>query len=152
MNQYFIIAANYLVKISITKQLRPIQLKRYHSQYVSDLEPLDSPKTLMLKPKKPRYCSHFRGSAKSRRGTIRYISTTPNIRENSQSRRRTACNYSLCGRPRLYEIIANSGIIREFVEPLSHSSNGAKTQLLIYTNTNLLLNLCILLGLFNRGY
>jgi hypothetical protein len=30
--------------------------------------------------------------------------------------------------------------------------NGAKAQLLMYTNTNYLLDLCILLGLFNRGY
>jgi hypothetical protein len=30
--------------------------------------------------------------------------------------------------------------------------NGAKAQLLIYTNINLLLDLCILLGLFDRGY
>jgi hypothetical protein len=30
--------------------------------------------------------------------------------------------------------------------------NGAKTQSLIHTNTNYLLDLCILLGLFNRGY
>jgi hypothetical protein len=30
--------------------------------------------------------------------------------------------------------------------------NGAKTQLLMHTNTNYLLDLCILLGLFDRGY
>jgi hypothetical protein len=30
--------------------------------------------------------------------------------------------------------------------------NGAKIQLLMHTNTNLLLDLCILLGLFDRGY
>jgi hypothetical protein len=30
--------------------------------------------------------------------------------------------------------------------------NGAKTQLLMYTNTNYLPDLYILLGLFNRGY
>jgi hypothetical protein len=30
-------------------------------------------------------------------------------------------------------------------------SNGTKTQFLKYTNTNLLLDLCILLGLFDRG-
>ena len=30
--------------------------------------------------------------------------------------------------------------------------NGAKTQLLMHTNTNLLLDLCILLGLFDRAY
>jgi hypothetical protein len=30
--------------------------------------------------------------------------------------------------------------------------NGAKTQLLIHTNTYLLLDLCILVGLFDKGY
>jgi hypothetical protein len=30
--------------------------------------------------------------------------------------------------------------------------NGAKTQLLMHTNTNYLLDLCILLGVFDRGY
>jgi hypothetical protein len=30
--------------------------------------------------------------------------------------------------------------------------NGAKTQLLMHTNTNYLLDLYILLGLFDRGY
>jgi hypothetical protein len=30
--------------------------------------------------------------------------------------------------------------------------NGAKTQLLMHTNTNYLSDLCILLGLFDRGY
>jgi hypothetical protein len=33
---------------------------------------------------------------------------------------------------------------------MTWSRNGAKTQLLMHTNTNLLLDLCILLGLFNR--
>jgi hypothetical protein len=32
------------------------------------------------------------------------------------------------------------------------SPNGAKTQLLMHTNTNYLLDLYILLGLFDRGY
>jgi hypothetical protein len=35
---------------------------------------------------------------------------------------------------------------------IAHNPNGAKTQLLIHTNTNLLLDLYILLGLFDRGY
>ena len=30
--------------------------------------------------------------------------------------------------------------------------NGAKTQLLMHTNTSLLLDLCILLGLFDKEY
>jgi hypothetical protein len=30
--------------------------------------------------------------------------------------------------------------------------NGAKTQLLMHTNTNLLLDLCILVGPFDKGY
>jgi hypothetical protein len=30
--------------------------------------------------------------------------------------------------------------------------NGAKTQLLMHTNTNYLSDLCILLGLFDKGY
>jgi hypothetical protein len=36
--------------------------------------------------------------------------------------------------------------------PIRYHPNGAKTQLLMYINTNYLLDLCILLGLFDRGY
>jgi hypothetical protein len=40
----------------------------------------------------------------------------------------------------------------EICKDVIASPNGAKTQLLMYTNTNYLLDLCILLGLFDKGY
>jgi hypothetical protein len=42
------------------------------------------------------------------------------------------------------------GLVREGVS--FSPPNGAKTQLLMHTNTNYLLDLCILLGLFDIGY
>jgi hypothetical protein len=48
--------------------------------------------------------------------------------------------------------MARGGVKLNIVKERSGEPNSAKTQLLIYINTNLLLNLCIFLGLFDRGY
>jgi hypothetical protein len=49
------------------------------------------------------------------------------------------------------------GLVRNNISVICRYSlagfpNGAKTQLLMHTNTNYLLDVCILLGLFHRGY
>jgi hypothetical protein len=59
------------------------------------------------------------------------------------------------GSPHEAEVIAEkrrADIDRVKVLQMMALPNGAKTQLLMHTNANYLLDLCILLGLFDRGY